>query len=423
MLDLRKIRENRETVEARLRTRDPDLSLDEVVNLDEKRREVLAEVEHLRNQRNVVSKEIGRRKQAGEEVAELIAQMRAVSGRIQELEAQLREVEERLHQALSLLPNVPHESVPIGQDKRDNLVVREWGERPEFDFEPLNHLELAQRHRLLDLRRGAKMAGSQWPLYVGLGAQLEMALVNFCLEVNVREKGYSPVFPPLLVNPETMFASGNLPKFADQLYTCQTDDLLLIPTAEVSLTGLHRDEILAEEDLPLYYTAYTPCFRREAGTYGAEERGLIRVHQFNKVEMYKYTTPETSYAELESLVRDAEDLVERLGLHYRTTLLVTGELGQQAAKTYDVEVWLPGQQAYYEVSSCSNCEDYQARRGRIRYRPRGGGKPRYVHTLNGSGLATPRLMIALLENNQQPDGSILIPEVLRPYLGGLEKIG
>jgi len=422
MIDIRLIRERREEVEQRLRTRDPAIHLDEVVRLEARRRDLLAEVERRRSRRNELGREIGRRKQAGEDAAELLRESQQLKEQLPALEDELREVEQRLQAELAVLPNLPHPSVPVSLDKADNVLVREWGARREFDFEPLNHLELAKHHRLLDLERGAKLAGSQWPLYVGLGARLELALIHFFLETHTA-KGYTLVLPPLFVNRETMFTAGNLPKFEDQLYACRDDELLAIPTAEVPLTGLHRDEIIPEDDLPLYYTAYTPCFRREAGTYGAEERGLVRVHQFNKVEMYKFVTPESSYDELEAMVRDAEEVVQKLGLHYRTMLLVTGDLGQQAAKTYDVEVWLPGQNAYYEVSSCSNCEDYQARRGQIRYRRRADRKVDFVHTLNGSGLATSRLLISLLENNQQADGSIVIPEVLRPYLGGLEKIG
>lgn len=422
MLDLRYLREHPEEAERRLRTRDPSLSLQPILERDERRRALLQEVERLRHQRNEVSREIGRLRQRGEAAEELIAAMREVGERIEALERELRQVEAELRDLLARLPNLPHESVPVSLNKADNVVVREWGEKPSFAFPPRHHVELGELLNILDLPRGAKLAGSQFPLYKGLGAELEMALVHWMLDVNVREKGYTLIFPPILVNEATMFASGNLPKFEEQLYRCRDDELYLIPTAEVPLTGFHRDEILREEDLPLYYTAYTPCFRREAGTWGAEERGLIRVHQFNKVELYKFTTPETSYVELERLVADAEDLVRRLGLPYRVSLLVTGDLGQQSAKTYDIEVWLPAQGAYYEVSSCSNCEDYQARRGNIRFRRSESRRVEFVHTLNGSGLATPRLMVALLENYQQPDGSVVIPEVLRPYLGGRERI-
>lgn len=433
MIDIRLVREDRERVEELLRRRDPALSLDRLVELDQRRRDLLLEVEQQRSRRNELGRRIGQRKQAGEDAADLLAESQQLKRTLPALEAELRQVEADWQAELTTLPNLPDETVPVSLDKRDNVVVREWGQKREFDFQPRHHLQLSERHRLLDLERAAKMTGSQWPLYRGLGAQLEWALINFFLDVNVRERGYTLLLPPLLVNADTLFTAGVLPKFADQVYgaglllpaedhryECREEPLYLIPTSEISMTGLHRDEILEEADLPLRYTAYTPCFRREAGTYGTEERGLIRVHQFNKVEMYYLTTPEQSNEALEALRRDAEELVERLELHYRTTLLVTGDIAQQAAKTYDIEVWLPGQRAYYEVSSCSNCTDYQARRGRIRYRRESDGKVDFVHTLNGSGLATSRLLVALLENNQREDGSILIPQALRPYLGGRE---
>ena len=420
MLDLKRLRENPDEIEKALRRREPDLSLREILALDEEVRNSKTELDSMRNQSNVTSKLIAEKKKSGESADELIGEMSKLSRQIKKREPELREQEERLQYLLSLLPNIPEASVPADMDKRNNVVVREWGEKvhPDFDFK--NHLELGKSLGLFDFERGAKIAGSQFPLFIGWGALLEQALLSFMLQTNF-SKGYVPILPPYLINEETMFASGNLPKFADQLYRCRDDDFFLLPTSEVPLTGMHRNEILDEDSLPLCYTSCTSCFRREAGTYGKEERGLVRVHQFSKVEMYKITTPETSYDELESLVKDAEDLCQRLGLHYRTVLLVTGDLGNQAAKTYDVEVWLPGQNAYYEVSSCSNCEDYQARRGSIRCRPggqAGKGKLRFPHTLNGSGLATSRLLVSLLETNQRPDGSVAIPEALRPYLGG-----
>jgi len=424
VLDLKRIRENPKEIELQLQRRSPELSLQLIVDLDEKHRQLLVQVETLRSQQKTLSKEFGQAKSKGLDGSELMSRMTAIKEQIASLETPLRETEEELQRQLELLPNIPHASVPTSMDKKQNVEVRHWGEKRPFDFEPKNHLQLSDSLGLFDLERAAKIAGSQFPMYMGLGARLELALIQFMLDENMK-KGFVPVLPPLLVNAASMFTSGNLPKFADQLYKCQDDPLYLIPTSEVPLTNIYRDEILEESQLPLYYCSFTPCFRREAGSYGAEERGLVRVHQFNKVEMYKFTTPETSYDELESLVASAEDLVRKLGLHYRTMLLVTGDIGQQSAKTYDIEVWLPGQNAYYEVSSCSNCEDYQARRGNIRYRPSGEGgkgKPRFLHTLNGSGLATSRLMISLIENNQQPDGSVVIPEVLRKYLGGLEVI-
>jgi len=425
VLDLKRIRENPEQVEAQLRRREPNLSLKPLVELDERHRELLHRIETLRNEQKNLSKEVGKAKSQGADAGPILARVSELKKAIAALEDPRRQAEEQLNALLVELPNPPHPSVPVDRDKKNNVEVRRWAEKRRFDFEPRNHLQLSERLGLFDFTRAAKMTGSQWPMYIGAGARLEFALIQFMLEETIA-KGFTPVLPPLLVNETSMFTSGNLPKFADQLYKCQDDPLYLVPTSEVPLTNLHRDEILEESDLPLYYCSYTPCFRREAGTYGAEERGLVRVHQFHKVEMYKFTTPETSYEELESLTAAAEDLVRKLELHSRTMLLVTGDLGQQAAKTYDVEVWLPGQNAYYEVSSCSNCEDYQARRGNIRYRPTDApgqkAKPRFVHTLNGSALATSRLMIALVENNQQADGSILIPEVLRKYLGGQERI-
>jgi len=424
MLDIRRIRENPEAVEEALRKRDPDISLQPILDLDARRRELIVRGDELKNRQNTVSKEIGRRKAAGEDAANLVQEMAAVKKEIAAIDRELGEVEANLQSMVEGLPNIPHPSVPVSADKEDNVVVRTGGEPPAFDFEPKNHLEIGDRLGILDFEQGARIAGSQFPLYRGDGALLEMGLISYFLEENDR-KGYIPIFPPFLVNRECMQVSGVLSKFERQYYECRDDPYYLVTTSEVCLANLHRGQLLEEADLPLRYTAYTACFRREAGTYGREERGLIRVHQFNKVEMFKYTTPETSYDELEGLVADAEDLCRKLGMHYRTTLLVTGDIAQQAAKTYDVEAWLPGQQAFYEVSSCSNCEDYQARRGNIRYRPRGEGKkgkPRFVHMLNGSGLATSRLMVAILESNQQADGSVVIPEALRRYVGGRDRI-
>ncbi|MBI4530562.1 MAG: serine--tRNA ligase [Candidatus Latescibacteria bacterium] len=423
MLDIRRIKEHPEEVERQLKTRDPSITLKGVVVADERRRRVLGEVETLRSRQNEASKQIGTMRQRGEDPAELMREMQEASRWLRDREAELREAEGALDAEMAMLPNIPHHSVPVSLNPNEKVVVRERGTKRAFDFAFKNHVQLGADLGILDFERGAKIAGSQFPMYVGMGARLEWALINFMLDVHVHEHGYTPVIPPYLVNTATMFTSGNLPKFADQLYTCQDDDLYVIPTSEVPMTSIYRDEILNEEILPLYFTAYTACFRREAGTYGAKERGLVRVHQFNKVEMYKFTTEGASYDELEQLVTDAEDIVRRLGLHYRTVLLVTGDIGQQAAKTYDIEVYLPGQEEYKEVSSCSNCEDYQARRGNIRYRPKGGGRPKFVHTLNGSGVATSRLMISLLENYQEPDGGVVIPDVLVPYMHGIRQIG
>lgn len=427
MLDLKEIRESPEEIQAQLRRREPDLDLRPILELDEKHRSLIHQAETLRSEQKTLSKQIGQAMGQGnkDEAERIKARVSEIKERIDALDEPLRETEEELRALLVNLPNKPHPTVPADMNKKNNVEVRSWSEKRQFDFEPKNHLQLGESLGLFDLERAAKIAGSQFPMYTGMGARLELALIQFMLEENIA-KGFNPVLPPLLVNEASMFTSGNLPKFADQLYKCKDDPLYLIPTSEVPLTNLYRDDILDEAQLPLYYCSYTPCFRREAGSYGAEERGLVRVHQFQKVEMYKFTAPETSYDELETLTAAAEDLVQKLGLHYRTMLLVTGDIGQQAAKTYDVEVWLPGQNAYYEVSSCSNCEDYQARRGNIRYRPATEdgkkGKPRFVHTLNGSGLATSRLMISLLENNQQEDGSVVVPDVLRKYVGGIDRI-
>ncbi len=419
MLDLKKIRENPEEVERRLQARDPSIKLDRLLELDERRRALIREVEELRARRNEGSEQIGRLMSQGrrEEAQPLIAQMGRLSDQIKELEEELRAVERELREVLARLPNLPHESVPISPDKGAKVVLREWGERPEFDFTPRSHLELGRALGLLDFPRAAKIAGARFPLYRGRGALLEMALIQFMFRYQVEENGYEPIFPPFLGNEESFFASAQLPKFQEDLYYCERDGLYLNPTAEVLLLSLHRDEILRGEDLPLRYVAYTACFRREAGAAGEEERGLIRMHQFNKVELFVFSRPEDSYAELEKLVEDAEAILRELGVHYRVTLLPSCDLALQSAKTIDLEVWIPSQGRYYEVSSCSNCEDYQARRGNIRYRPEPEAKPRFVHTLNGSGVATPRLFAAILESNQQPDGSVVVPEPLRDYVG------
>jgi len=419
MLDLKRIRENPEEIERQLQKRDPNIKLDGLLKLDERRRALIREVEELRARRNEGSEEIGRLMSQGkrEEAQKLIAEMSQLSDQIKELDEELRQVEAELKDMLARLPNVPHESVPVSPRKGDKVVLKEYKQKPEFDFPIKNHIELGRELKLLDLPRAAKIAGARFPLYRGKGALLEMALIHFMFRYQVEENGYEPIFPPFLANEESFFASGQLPKFKDDLYHCERDELYLNPTAEVLLTNLHRDEILNGEDLPLKYVGFSTCFRREAGAAGEEERGLIRMHQFNKVELYKFTKPEESYAELEKLVEDAEDILKELDLHYRVTLLPSCDLALQSAKTIDLEVWIPSQGRYYEVSSCSNCEDYQARRGNIRYRPEPEAKPRFVHTLNGSGLATSRLLVAILENNQQPDGSVIVPEPLRDYVG------
>ncbi|NOX44555.1 MAG: serine--tRNA ligase [Caldiserica bacterium] len=416
MLDIQRIREDPEGVLARLRRRDPSISLDRLLELDAKRRELIRRVESLRHEQNRGSEEVARLQRDGRkgEAQALIARLRELSAEIKALERELGEVQGELRAELLALPNLPHDSVPPGPEK---VVLREWGERPAFDFEPKNHVELGRSLGILDFERAATIAAARFPLYRGAGALLELSLLSWMFELHVRQHGYIPVLPPILANRRSFEVSGQLPKFADELYHCPADDLFLNPTAESLLANLHRDEILSEDELPLRYVAYTPCFRREAGTWGEAQRGLIRMHQFNKVELFHYTTPERSYADLEELIGHAEVILQRLGLHYRVTLLPADDLAHQSAKTVDLEVWLPAQGRYYEVSSCSNCEDFQARRGNIRYRPRGGGKPRFVHTLNGSGLATSRLFAAILEQNQRPDGSVVLPEVLAERLG------
>jgi seryl-tRNA synthetase len=415
MLDLRRIRSDPAGVLAKLRRRDPSLELSRLISLDEERRELQRRVDEIRRRQHEGSERVAHLARAGNlaEREGLLAELKGLAEERKRLEERLSQVEAELAAELSSLPNLPHDSVPTGTKK---VVLRSSGEPPRFSFPPQHHLALAQRLGLLDLERAARLAGTRFPMYVGEGARLEFALLRWMLELHVREHGYIPVLPPILANPRTFFVSGQLPKFAQELYHCPADDLFLNPTAESLLANLHNDEILEEERLPLKYVAYTPCFRREAGSYGEEQRGLIRVHQFNKIELFWYTTPEHSYSALEELVSHAERVLQLLGLHYRVTLLPAGDLAFQAAKTVDLEVWLPGQGGYYEVSSCSNCEDFQTRRGNVRYRPRGGGRPQYVHTLNGSGVATSRLFAAILEQNQRQDGTVLLPKVLADLL-------
>ena len=417
MLDINLIREKPKEVEAALRKRDPTIKLDELLELDSRRRELLQEVEGLRAQRNRESEEIAKLKAEGKDAREKIEAMREVGSRIKNLDAEVRTLEKAINEILFALPNIPHESVPVSENKEDRPTVREWGEKRKFDFEPKTHVELGKALGILDFEKSATMAGAQFPLYIGDGAWLEWALINFMFKKQVLEKGYTPVLPPHLLTEKSTFVGGVLPKFGNDLYFIEKDKLYLIPTAETVLCNMHRDEVLDEEELPKKYAAYTPCYRREAGAYGAKERGLVRVHQFNKVELFRFVKPDESYEHLEEMVREAEEVVEALGLHYRTTLLVTSDMSHGMAKTYDIEVWLPGQEAYYEVSSASNGTDYQARRANTKYRPKNGGKPKFVHFLNASGLATPRLMVAILETNQQADGSVVVPEVLREYMG------
>lgn len=417
MLDLRFIRENPELVRKAIQSKRERADLDRLLELDEERRRLLTESEQLKHERNVVSQEIARKKKAGQSAEQDIERMRQVGERIKALDARLQEIEKQMHDILVWIPNIPHPSVPEGADESENVEVRRWGEIPEMDFEPRPHWEIAERLGLVDFARGSKISGSFFVSFRGMGARLERALINFMIDLHVQKHGYTEVWPPALVRRETMFGTGQLPKLEEDMYLVEQDDLFLIPTAEVPVTNLHKDEILNGAELPIKYVAYTPCFRREAGSYGRETRGLIRIHQFDKVELVKFVEPSTSYDELESLVRDAEEVLQLLKLPYRVVKLCTGELSFAAAMCYDLEVWAPGVKRYLEVSSCSNFEDFQARRANIRYRPKDGGKTQFVHTLNGSGLALPRTVIAILENYQTDEGTVVVPEVLRDYVG------
>ncbi len=422
MLDIKFLRQNIDFVKSKIAERSQSIDLDAFVRLDAKRRDILQEVEALRNERNAVSKQVGERKKRKEDAQDLISRMGEVSTRIRELEDQLKETEESLQSLLMTIPNIPHESVAYGTSSEDNPVVRVWGEKPQFDFTPKPHWEIGENLNILDFARGAKITGARFTLYRGAGAMLERAIINFMLDLHGREHGYTEILPPFMANRDSMTGTGQLPKFAEDLFKIENLEYYLIPTAEVPVTNIHRDEILEEKILPVYYVAYSPCFRAEAGSYGKDTRGLIRQHQFNKVEMVKFATPETSYEELEKLTLNAEEVLKRLNIPYRTVCLCTGDLGFSSAKTYDVEAWLPGQDTYREISSCSNFEDFQARRASIRFRRESTGKLDFVHTLNGSGLAAGRTLVAVLENYQQADGSVVIPEALRPYMRGMEII-
>lgn len=424
MLDAKFIRQNPDIVRQALINRQNDTkALDEFLELDETRRGLLVESESLKAERNRESEEIAKMKKAGQDASADIARMREVSDRIKELDAKVKEVEERLNVVTLNIPNVPHETTPVGKDAADNVPVKTIGEPRKFDFDPAPHWELGTMLDILDFERGSKITGSGFILYKGLGARLERALFNWMLDLHTQKHGYTEVFPPFLVNRQSMIGTGQIPKMEDDMYHCNEDDLFLDPTAEVPVTNIHRDEILNAEDLPIYYTAYSACFRREAGAAGKDTRGLLRVHQFNKVEMVKFTTPETSYDEHESLLQNAEEVFQLLEIPYRVLLLCTGDISFASAKCYDVEAWAPGVGQWLEVSSCSNFEDFQARRANIKFRRERGAKPEFLHTLNASGVALPRTFIAVLENYQQPDGTIVVPKVLRPYMGGVEVIG
>ena len=423
MLDIKLLRTEWPKVEQALRRRGASTEeLNNFTELDRKRREWLQESELLKNRRNTVSQEIAQKKRAGENADDLVEQMRAVGDRIKELDELIREVEGELQEKLLRIPNVPHESVPIGASEADNVEVRRWGEAPAFAFAPKPHWELAAELGILDFERAAKVTGSRFTFYKGAGARLERALIQFMLDVHIDEHGYEELFPPFLVHRDSLTGTGQLPKFEEDVFKVAGTAYFLIPTAEVPVTNFHRDEILAMDDLPKYYCAYSACFRSEAGAAGRDTRGLIRQHQFNKVELVKLCAPEHSYAELESLTQNAERILQLLGLPYRVVALCTGDLGFSSAKTYDLEVWMPSSGTYREISSCSNFEDFQARRANIRFRREPGAKPEFVHTLNGSGLAVGRTVAAILENFQQADGTVRIPEVLRPYMNNMETI-
>lgn len=424
MLDVKILRNDYARVEEALKNRGKSLELiSGFAPLDEKRRELLQESEALKNRRNTVSAEVAKRKKNKEDADELIVEMREVGDRIKELDEEVRTLEAQIDQLMLSIPNIPHESVPVGASEEDNVEVRRWSEPRKFDFTPKAHWDIAAYLGILDFEAAAKVTGSRFTFYKGLGARLERALINFMMDLHSNEHGYEEMLPPYIVNQDSLYGTGQLPKFEEDLFKLTgSNDYYLIPTAEVPVTNYHRDEILNAEDLPRYYVAYSSCFRSEAGAAGRDTRGLIRQHQFNKVEMIKIVHPDTSYDELEKMTENAERVLQLLGLPYRVLALCTGDMGFTAAKTYDLEVWLPESGVYREISSCSNVEDFQARRANIRFRPEPKAKPEFVHTLNGSGLAVGRTVAAILENYQQEDGSVVIPEVLRPYMGNLQKI-
>lgn len=422
MLDQRFVRENLEVVRQAIADKNEKMDLDDFIALDERRRALLRDSEGLKQQRNTVSEEIAQMKRNKEDATATIEAMRAVSAKIKQLDADLAEVQEKLHDLLIRIPNIPHESVPVGKNESDNEEVRRWGTTQEVDFERKPHWDLGEQLDIIDFQRAGKISGSNFVLFKGLGAKLQRAMIQFMLDLHIEKHGYTEIAPPYLVNRTSMFGTGQLPKMEEDMYRTDLDDLFLIPTAEVPVTNMHRDEIIPGEDLPVYYTAYSPCFRREAGSYGRDTRGLMRVHQFDKVEMVKFVRPETSYDELETLVNDSEEVLQILNIPYRVLTLATGDLSFAAAKCYDLEAWSPGVARWLEVSSCSNFVDFQARRAHIRYRSK-EGKARFVHTLNGSGMGMARTMIAVIEHYQTAEGKIRVPEVLQPYMGGLKEIG
>uniref|UniRef100_A0A7V3VUV3 Serine--tRNA ligase n=1 Tax=candidate division WOR-3 bacterium TaxID=2052148 RepID=A0A7V3VUV3_UNCW3 len=422
MVDIKILRENPEIMRQSLKNRGIEFDLDKLLEIDKKRRNLITEIDKLRKERNLLSEQVGRLKREKKEPQELMERARIVGEQIKVFEEEMKEVEKKFNELMLLLPNIPHPSVPVGKESKDNKFIRGLKEPPEYPFKPIPHWEICEALDMLDIKRAPKISASRFILYKGLGARLERALINFFLDLHTKKHGYKEIFPPVLNNPDCFIGTGQLPRLESEMYKCRDDELYLIPTAEVPLTNIHRDEIIPEKELPIYYVAYTPCFRREAGSYGKEIRGITRVHQFNKVELVKYTTPETGYEEFEKLLNDAEEAVKLLGLPYRIMLLCTGDMTFASAKTYDIEVYAPGMGEWLEVSSVSCYEQYQARRAMIRYRKLTGGVD-YVWTINGSGLATPRTFIGIVENYQTQDGRIRIPDVLKPYMDNLEYIG
>ena len=417
MLDMKFVRENPELVEKAMKNRNMDMNLDEFLTLEKQRREILQQVETLKSERNSVSQEISKMKKSGENADDKILAMRALGEKIAEDDKELKEIEQKLKDIILTIPNMPADDVPIGKDDSDNPVVRKWSEPTKFSFEPKAHWDVGEGLGILDFERAAKVTGARFTFYKGLGSRLERAVYNFMLDVHTQEHGYTEIFPPYIVNKDSMLGTGQLPKFAEDMFKLEGMDYYLIPTAEVPVTNYHRGEILSVDQLPICYAAYSACFRAEAGSAGRDTRGLIRQHQFNKVELVKFTKPEESWSELDKLTSDAEDILKRLELPYRVVRLCTGDIGFSSATTYDLEVWLPAANCYREISSCSNFLDFQARRANIRFRRDAKSKPEFVHTLNGSGVAVGRTVAAILENYQQADGSVVVPEVLRPYMG------
>lgn len=423
MLDIKFIRENTEVVKTAIKNRNLKLELNELLGLDEERRKLMIQLEAWKHEQNKASDEIAGLKAKKEDASAKLAEMKALSQKIKEFEAKVGEIEQKVTNILYTIPNIPHSSVPIGPDNTANKVVKSWGEPKKHDFKPKTHIEIGEFLNILDFPRASKISGTGFPLYKKDGARLERVLINFMLDLHTKKHGYTEIFPPFLVNRASMTGTGQLPKLEEDMYKLKDDDLFLVPTAEVPVTNMHSNEVLEEYELPISYAAYTACFRREAGSYGKDTKGLTRVHQFDKVELVKFTTPDKSYEEHEKLLKDAEEVLQLLGLPYRVSLLSTGDLSFAASKCYDIEAWAPGAHAYLEVSSCSNFESFQARRANIRYKDKGTKKLSYVHTLNGSGVALARTVICILETYQNKDGSVTVPEVLKPYMDGVERIG